>query len=250
MLLREFSDPAPLEEGINDPNLFKAIFLAGPPGAGKNHVISALGLNAAGLKLMDIDDTLYYVMKARNSLDRLQHVTDDDYAAVQKTEQSRLSILRRGMLGLTINTTGRDPERIKALKDELEETGYDTFMIFVGVDKNVASTRVMDRKKFATDPRDTRPVTKPYFDAAYEAATQASAYYALLFGNQFAYIENNVPPRNRPIEEEETVTEGPIEDFDSGLNSAEKKVRQFLRKPLTPVAQQVIIAIKQGRKTL
>lgn len=154
-----------------------------------------------------------------------------------------MSLLRRGMLGLTINTTGREPDRIKALKDELEEAGYDTFMVFVGVSKPVATTRINDRRKFATDPKDTRPVTAAYFNAAYEAATKASSYYALLFGNQFAYIENNVPSKNAPVEEE-LVTEGPIEDYDDGLTVANKKLAKFLRKPLSPKAQEIIAAIK------
>ena len=242
MLIREFTEP--LDEGVNDPNLFKAVFMAGPPGAGKNHVISALGLNAAGLKLMDIDNTLYYLMKSKKALDKIAHVTDTDYDALHRMEQARMSLLRRGMLGLTINTTGREPERIKALKDELEESGYDTFMVFVGVDKPVAASRVDDRRKFATDPKDTRPVTKPYFDAAYEAATKAASYYALLFGNQFAFIANNVPSKNTPIAEEEVVIEGPIEDYNEGLTVASKKLSKFLRKPLSPKAQEILDTVK------
>jgi len=244
MKLREFAQPTQLEEGINDPGIFKAVFMAGPPGAGKNHVISALGLNAAGLKLMDIDDTLYYLFKSRNALDRLKTITDADYEAVRKTEQARQSMMRRNMLGLTINTTGREPERIQELKNELEESGYSTFMVFVGVDHSVASSRIENRRKFATDPRDTRPVTKPYFDAAHESSMKSATYYAMLFGTNFAYVENNVPTHNRPIAEEDDLVEGPVEDFDAGLKDASKKVSRFLKSPLTPTALAIVDATR------
>ena len=53
MLLFELDQS--LREGIHDPNIFKAVFIAGPPGAGKNTVIKELGLHSSGLKLQDID---------------------------------------------------------------------------------------------------------------------------------------------------------------------------------------------------
>lgn len=244
MKLQEFAQTTQLDEGINDPGIFKAVFMAGPPGAGKNHVISALGLNAAGLKLMDIDDTLYYLYKSRNALDKLSTVTDADYEAVRKTEQARQSMLRRNMLGLIINTTGREPERIQTLKTELEDAGYGTFMVFVGVSYDVASHRIENRRRFATNPRDTRPVTRPYFDAAHESSMKSATYYSMLFGNNFAYVENNVLPKNQPIAEEDDLVEGPVEDFSTGLKDASKKVAKFLKSPLTPTALAIIDAIR------
>ena len=43
-------------EGINDPAIFKAVFLAGGPGSGKSFVVGRTALQAQGLKLINSDD--------------------------------------------------------------------------------------------------------------------------------------------------------------------------------------------------
>ena len=62
MFLSELFQPN-IDEGVHDLASFKAIFMAGPPGAGKNTVIKKLGLNAAGMRLQDVDSTLAYLNK-------------------------------------------------------------------------------------------------------------------------------------------------------------------------------------------
>ena len=42
---------AEVEEGVNDPAIFKAIFLAGGPGSGKSFIVGKTGLTSLGLKL-------------------------------------------------------------------------------------------------------------------------------------------------------------------------------------------------------
>tara|TARA_X000001036_G_scaffold433576_1_gene471458 strand:+ start:1973 stop:2182 length:210 start_codon:yes stop_codon:yes gene_type:complete len=52
----DFLDLPPLEEGINDPGIFKAVFLAGGPGSGKSFIVGQTGLQSFGLKLINSDD--------------------------------------------------------------------------------------------------------------------------------------------------------------------------------------------------
>ena len=54
-----------LNEGVNDPGIFKAVFLAGGPGSGKSHVASQLfgipekiNTSTYGLKLVNQDTEL------------------------------------------------------------------------------------------------------------------------------------------------------------------------------------------------
>ena len=238
MKLIEFAK-SDLNEGINDPNIFKAVFVAGPPGAGKNHVISALGLSATGLKLLDIDHTLYYLYKSQNALDKFAQISDSDYEDAREIEQAKQAILRKNMLGLIVNTTGREPERIRELKNELEDSGYDTFMVFVDASKQISASRIAKRSSKPSAPQDNRIVSKAYFDAAHTAASNAASYYAMLFGEQFAFIENNVATSNESL-----VTEDPSDDFAQGLQVASKKIRRFLRKPLTQKAISIVSLIQ------
>lgn len=221
-----------LDEGINDPNIFKAIFIAGPPGAGKNTVINKLGLTNQGLKLQDIDHTLAFLNKRTAP-------NNPDYKRGLDVTLRRQSMFEKGMLGLLINTTGRDYESLMNLNRKLKEAGYDTFMLFVDVEYDVAFSRIQDRPSSATDPRDAnRKVDLDYFEHAFEAAKQNVDFYALMFGNQFAVVTNN----ERLVKEDSEQQE-----FQKTLNLAAKKVARFLRKPLSPKAQEIVSQLKQSR---
>ena len=55
MKLQElFHKTQPVHEGVYDPGIFKAIFLAGAPGSGKTYVGDKL-LSGSGLKLVNTD---------------------------------------------------------------------------------------------------------------------------------------------------------------------------------------------------
>ena len=42
-------------EGVNDPSIFKAVFLAGGPGSGKSFIVGKTALTSFGLKLINSD---------------------------------------------------------------------------------------------------------------------------------------------------------------------------------------------------
>lgn len=215
----------PLAEGVNDPNIFKAIFIAGPPGAGKNTVIQKLGLTSVGLKLQDIDHTIAYLNKRNLSI-------APDYKRGLAVTLRRQSMFEKSMLGLLINTTGRDYGGIMSLNKQLKEAGYDTFMLFVDADYDVAFHRIQHRPSSATDPKDIgRKVDFDYFEQAFDAAKKNIDFYALMFGNQFALVTNN----ERLVEDSDDK-----EEFDATLKLAAKKINRFLQKPLTPRAQAIV----------
>ena len=54
-----------ITEGVYDPNIFKAFFLAGGPGSGKSWV-SARTLSGMGLKVINSDDTFAAALKKEN----------------------------------------------------------------------------------------------------------------------------------------------------------------------------------------
>ena len=54
-----------LEEGPNDPHIFKAVFLAGGPGSGKSFVANKM-LRGSGLQTVNSDDIYEYLMKKKD----------------------------------------------------------------------------------------------------------------------------------------------------------------------------------------
>ena len=50
--MKHFND---LQEGLQDPNIFKAFFLAGGPGSGKSYVVRKT-TGGTGLKVVNSDD--------------------------------------------------------------------------------------------------------------------------------------------------------------------------------------------------
>lgn len=198
-------------EGINDPHIFKAVFVAGPPGAGKNTVMRDLGLASTGLKLIDADQVIALLNR--------QH-TDATYSNVKSTLDKRRSLYKQQMLGMLINTTGRDYDATMAINDELMAAGYDTFMLFVEVDPDIAWSRAQNRQKYATNPADQRAVTRDYFDRAYPDSMRNQSMYAMAFGDNYAKVTNN---EDRVAEDEEA--------FASTLANAKRKLRRFLATP-------------------
>ena len=73
-----------LLEGIYDPNIFKAVFLAGGPGSGKSYVVSKV-VSGMGLKVINSDEPFErYLVKAGLSL----KMPDEEQAEKLKKAQS------------------------------------------------------------------------------------------------------------------------------------------------------------------
>ena len=52
-----------IDEGVNDPAIFKAIFLAGGPGSGKSFIVGKTGLTSMGYKVVNSDDAFEVSLK-------------------------------------------------------------------------------------------------------------------------------------------------------------------------------------------
>lgn len=52
-----------LEEGVNDPAIFKVVFLAGGPGSGKSFIVGKTGLSALGFRIVNSDDIYEFKLK-------------------------------------------------------------------------------------------------------------------------------------------------------------------------------------------
>ena len=100
-----------LSEGLYDPNIFKAFFLAGGPGSGKSFVARNV-FTGTGLKLVNSDIVLENSLKkAGLSLsmpDEEQYFRDILRTRAKAIVDNQIDLYVKGRLGLVIDATGRD----------------------------------------------------------------------------------------------------------------------------------------------
>ena len=142
-------------EGINDPAIFKAVFLAGGPGSGKSFVVGRTALQAQGLKLINSDDHF------ERLLSREAMKTDPSSIFSPRGQQIRqqakyltnlqMRMAINGRLGLVIDGTGKDIGKIRNQKQMLETMGYETALVFVNTDLETAMSRNNSRPRQLPD---------------------------------------------------------------------------------------------------
>ena len=143
-----------LQEGLYDPNIFKAIFLAGGPGSGKSYVVRRT-TGGTGLKIVNSDPAFELLLKRAGlslkmppeEFERKEKVRGRAKELTKKQQKNYLD----GRLGLIIDGTGKNAEKILLQKRHLEELGYDTYMIFVNTSIDVALQRNAARPRSLPD---------------------------------------------------------------------------------------------------
>lgn len=140
-----------IEEGVNDPHIFKAVFLAGGPGSGKSFVAGKM-LGGTGLKSINSDDIYEYLMKKKdmdmsNPEIIASPVGQETRDKAKELTQSRRSNYVDGRLGLIIDGTGKDVAKVAKAQESLKELGYETMMLFVNTSEDVAQERNMQRPR-------------------------------------------------------------------------------------------------------
>ena len=142
-----------IKEGVYDPGIFKAYFLAGGPGSGKSFVTSS-AFAGLGLKLVNSDSVLEkYLKDAGLSLkmpDSEIDLRDPLRIRAKIKTQARLDLYLRGRLGVIIDSTARDVAKIGRQQKLFKILGYDTYMIFVNTSLEVALDR--NKKRDRTVP--------------------------------------------------------------------------------------------------
>ena len=174
-----------LQEGVYDPNIFKAFFLAGGPGSGKSYVVRKT-TGGTGLKSVNSDEAFEHLLK-RAGLSLKMPPSEQDPREVQRQRSKDITAARKanyleGRLGLIIDGTGKDADKILKQKAGLEELGYDTYMIFVNTSLDVALQRNADRSRSLPEPM----VVKSWKDV------QANiGKFSNMFRAGFIVVDNN-----------------------------------------------------------
>ena len=139
-----------LQEGVYDPGIFKAYFLAGGPGSGKSFVTSN-AFAGLGLKLVNSDDILTrYLNKEGLSLkmpEKEKEKRDELRQKAKITTAARTDLYLQGRLGMIMDGTARDYAKISSQQRLFKFLGYQTIMLFVNTSLDVALERNANRPR-------------------------------------------------------------------------------------------------------
>ena len=144
-----------LEEGVNDPAIFRAVFLAGGPGSGKSFVVGKTALQPLGLKLINSDPAFEAALKKAGLTTNPEDIASAQGQAARVTAKrltgKKMELALNGRLGLIIDGTGKDFAKIKKQVDDLRAIGYAVAMIFVNTDMDTALERNSARSRSLPD---------------------------------------------------------------------------------------------------
>ena len=211
--------PEVIEEGVFDPGILKAVFTAGGPGSGKSFVADMLMgardlepphqtyfekntsylpsgikyvnsdiLFERGLKKMGINPKDLADIEGFPSEELWDIIQGDDPESIRNIAKGKLAVKRAffegGRLGVLVDGTGREYEKIARQKEKMEKLGYDTAMVFVNTSEEVAQQRNAGRDRVLPE--------KTITDLWNQVQNNLKAY-AQLFGNNFTIVMNDKP---------------------------------------------------------
>ena len=173
----------------------KAIILAGAPGAGKGFILR--GLDLGSLKTLNVDDIYVPMLKKANITLDLKNATPEErsnqakaMAAANKEFKANLDSTISNKESFVLDGTGASFNQTSKLKDQLEEAGYQVFMLYVYTDLERSLRQNQDRyEKSGGKDRSLAPgiVMKTWKDV-----TQNYEPYKNLFGSNFVSVANTL----------------------------------------------------------
>ena len=183
-----------LAEGVHDKGIFKAVFLGGGPGSGKDYVLSNT-LDGHGMIEINSDKALEYLMDKENLDKRMPDNEEAQRNVIRKRAKNvaeiRHQMALQGRNGLIINGTGADPKEYMEIKKRLDKLGYDTSMIMVNTADEVSKARNIERGQ-----NGGRTVPENIRKQKWEAVQAARAEFGKLFRNNYIEFDNSEDLRN------------------------------------------------------
>ena len=220
-----------INEGVYDPGIFKAFFLAGGPGSGKTFVTQS-AFAGTGLKLVNSDVKFERdLRKANLSLkmpDEEKYFRDRIRQGAKEFAGKQMDTYLKGRLGMIVDSTARDYSSIQRQYNLLRNIGYDCYMIFVNTSLDVALERNRNRP---------RSIPEYIVQNSWNGVQRNIGQFQRIFSpNRMLIVDNNKS-------EKELVTQT--------LNTAAKFIRGQLRTtPQNLTAKQWIANELQAKKRI
>jgi dephospho-CoA kinase len=180
--MKQFNE---LQEGLQDPNIFKAFFLAGGPGSGKSYVVRKT-TGGTGLRVVNSDDAFESLLQ-KAGLSLKMPPEEEEPRDIVRDRAKKITAKRQanyieGRIGLIIDGTGRDYDKITKQATELKQLGYDVHMIFVNTSLDVALQRNAERPRSVPESI----VTKSWNDVQSNIGK-----FSQYFRQNFVVVDNN-----------------------------------------------------------
>ena len=179
-------EPFILKEGVYDPGIFKAFFLAGGPGSGKTYVTQRV-MGGLGLKNVNSDRAFEVALKKNNMSLKMPDSEAEKRDQLRKRAKElttkNLENYIAGRLGLVVDSTGRDYDAIASSVSLLKQMGYDCYMIFVNTSLDVA----LERNKIRS-----RSIPEYIVQKSWEGVQSNIGSFQRIFSpNKMLVIDNN-----------------------------------------------------------
>ena len=201
-----------LLEGVNDKGIFKAVFLVGGPGSGKDYVLKKT-LDGHGLTEINSDKALEH-LSSKDTSDKKDKVR----SKAKDVTEMKQKLAFDGRNGLIINGTGDDYEKIADIKKKLDAIGYESSMIMVNTADDVSANRNVERGQVGG-----RAVPENVRKQKWQAVQEARPKFGKLFGDNYVEFDNSEDLRQSPPETVKAKTEEMDQIF--------KQIQKFIGKP-------------------
>ena len=185
--MKTFTD---LQEGVYDPNIFKAFFIAGGPGSGKSFVVRKT-TGGLGMRIVNSDD-IFEKLLDKEGLSLKMPESEKEPRDIVRAKAKRLTSAKKanfieGRLGLIIDGTGKDYDKIAGKATKLKQLGYDVHMIFVNTSLDVALERNQKRD---------RTVPESIAIKSWNDVQRNIGKFSQYFRQNFVVVDNNDPLKN------------------------------------------------------
>ena len=227
-----------LAEGVHDKAIFKAVFLAGGPGSGKDYVLSNT-LDGHGMIEINSDKALEYLMD-KEQLDKTMPDNEAGQRNVVRKKAKDVTEIRhrlalQGRNGLIINGTGADPKEYEEIKKKLEKLGYDTSMIMVNTADEVSRARNVERGQ-----RGGRTVPEEIRKKKWEEVQAARAQFGKIFRNSYIEFDNSEDLRQ--------ASPDVVKSKKEEMQQIHKEIQKFVNAPPKHENAKHWIASELGQK--
>ncbi len=176
---------AALTEGKEDKHVLKVIFLAGAGGAGKGAVADAM-FAGTGMKVVNADKHLERFLK---ELKIPFSEVGGEYGLFRKARDLMQKEMRHyalARLGLIVDSTGWEYNRIADPLKKFRKLGYDAFMVFVDTSLETALARNKARAA-----KGGRKVPDSFVKDAWHGSQRNKKKFAKLFGKKRFFLIDN-----------------------------------------------------------
>ena len=223
----------PNPEGTPKPKR-KVVFLAGGAGSGKGNVISKLGLEGMGFKIVNSDISLEWLKKNSGLPADMRDLTKEQRSTLGKLGAQARKIARGKMMkyqgnanGVVVDGTGGSVKTMQKLVDEFIGKGYDVSMLFVDTSLDVALERNRARQE--------RSLLDTIVKRNHEAVQNNKSSFKDMFGNRFMEVNTDNLTQQSPM------PDNLVKQMDDFVSSYEKR-----RLDAAEFAEQGAEILEQG----